>query len=54
MRSPNAAPIPTRSVSEGTGCASATVLGQRPSLALLMLRYLTSLMPKTPEFQGFP
>ncbi len=33
MRSPRAVPIPTRRASEGTGCASATVLGQRASLA---------------------
>ena len=33
MCSPTAVPIPTRRANEGTGCASATVLGQRPSLA---------------------
>ena len=33
MRSPTAVTIPTRRASEKTGCASATVLGQRPSLA---------------------
>ena len=33
MRSPKAVPTPTRRASEGTVCASATVLGQRPSLA---------------------
>ena len=33
MRSPKAVLIPTRRATEGTGCASATVLGQRPSLA---------------------
>jgi hypothetical protein len=33
MCSPAAVLIPTRRASEGTGCAFATVLGQRPSLA---------------------
>jgi hypothetical protein len=33
MRSPKAVPVPTRREREGTGCASATVFGQRRSLA---------------------
>jgi hypothetical protein len=33
MRSPTAVPRPIRRASEWTGCASPTVLGQRPSLA---------------------